>query len=80
MISFIMDFILVDDTSPPELGKPVEKKYFNSNKPLGVCTYLPLVALDMVDSCIPISSATSLSVRGTRALSPDLKIQFEILI
>src|SRR5690554_4898166 len=49
------------------------KKYFNSNRPLGVCTYLPLVALETVDSCISISSATSFKVNGTKAFSPEVK-------
>src|SRR5262249_20365338 len=46
------------------------KKYLSSNVPCGVCTYLPAVARLTVDSCIPMSFATSFSTSGRRSETP----------
>src|SRR5581483_7992191 len=45
-------------------------KKFSSNSPCGVCTYLFAVARLTVDSCMLMSSATSRSTIGLRALTP----------
>src|SRR5262249_13765427 len=51
-------------SSPVAAFTPEVKKNFSSKIPCGVCAYLLAVARLMVDSCIPMSSATSLSTSG----------------
>src|SRR5262249_28234676 len=56
-----------DDTSSPWVELiPEWKKYFISNKPRGVCMYLWFTTRLTVDSCMPMSSATSFRMRGLR--------------
>src|SRR5690606_19888883 len=56
---------------PPErVASSREKKCLNSNTPRGEERYLLLVARETVDSCMPSSSAISLSIKGRRATSP----------
>ena len=43
---------------------PSEKNLRSSMTPCGVCAYFRLTTLEMVERCIPISSATSLSIIG----------------
>ncbi len=49
---------------------PELKKYFSSKMPCGVCTYLLVVTRDTVDSCMPMSSATSRRISGLRCAMP----------
>ncbi len=71
---FIMARMAVEEHSPPE---PVltwlEKKYFSSNIPRGVCMYFWVVTLEIVDSCISTASAMSWSTSGFMASSPCSK-------
>ena len=50
---------------------PLWKKYFISNTPCGVCMYLLLTTRLTVDSCIPISFATSLRMSGRTCSMPS---------
>ncbi len=69
---FLMRFLIVtDDTaSPYELLMPLWKKYFISNTPCGVCMYLLVTTRLTVDSCMPMSLATSRSTSGRRCSMP----------
>ncbi len=61
----------LEATAPPSFVRmPLEKKYFSSYVPRGVCTYFPRVTRLTVDSCIPTSSAICCSVRGLSAETP----------
>ena len=63
--------IAVAEASPPSaVARPTEKKCLNSKVPRGVCRYLRVVMRETVDSCTPISSATSRSVNGRIASGP----------
>ncbi|KAG0737734.1 hypothetical protein G6F24_017837 [Rhizopus arrhizus] len=60
-------------TAWPETLAPsrrTAKKCFSSKVPRGVCRNLPVVMRETVDSCMPISSATSFRVSGAMASSP----------
>ena len=46
------------------------KKYFSSKMPCGVWTYLLVVTRETVDSCMPMSSATSRRMSGFRCAMP----------
>ena len=46
------------------------KKNFSSNTPCGVCAYLLVVTRETVDSCMPMSSATSRRLSGRRCSGP----------
>ena len=71
MILRMRCLIVTDDTaSPYELLMPLWKKYFISNTPCGVCMYLFVTTRLTVDSCIPISFATSRSTSGRRCSMP----------
>ncbi len=71
MILRMRCLIVTDETlSPYELLIPLWKKYFISNTPCGVCMYLLLTTRLTVDSCIPMSLATSRSTRGFRYSMP----------
>src|SRR6185295_3481547 len=70
MISRIRCLTLSEETSSPPPARRLEvKKNLSSTVPCGVCTYLPEVARLTVDSCMPMSFATSFSTRG---LSPAM--------
>ena len=61
----------VDEHPPPlSVGRWLEKKYFSSKIPRGVCMYLRVVTREMVDSCMPRTSATSWRTMGFIASSP----------
>ena len=49
------------------------KKYLSSKMPCGVCTYLLAVARLTVDSCMPMSLATSFSTSGLSCETPCSK-------
>ena len=49
------------------------KKYFISNRPRGVATYLLEVTRLTVDSCMSMASATSFNVIGLRKAMPRLR-------
>ena len=71
MISRIFSLTLSALTSEPWPPRRLDvKKYLSSNVPCGVCTYLPAVARLTVDSCMPMSSATSRSTIGRRFSMP----------
>src|SRR5262245_24398091 len=59
-----------DTESPYELLMPLWKKYLSSNTPCGVCMYLLLTTRLTVDSCMPMSLATSRSTSGRRYSIP----------
>ena len=46
------------------------KKYLSSKIPCGVCVYLFVVTRLTVDSCMPMSSATSRRFKGLRCAMP----------
>ena len=46
------------------------KKNLSSKMPCGVCTYLLVVTRETVDSCMPMSSATSRRISGLRYAMP----------
>ena len=62
-----------ETSSPPVVARPDEKKNFSGSTPRGVWTYLSLVTRLTVDSCMPMTSATSRSVRGLRYCTPFSK-------
>ena len=63
--------IAVDEHSPPfAMLTWLEKKYFSSKIPRGVCMYFWVVTLDMVDSCISMASAMSRRTIGFMCSSP----------
>ena len=69
MIFRMRCLIVTDDTlSPYELLIPLWKKYFISNTPCGVCMYLLFTTRLTVDSCMPMSLATSRSTSGREML------------
>ena len=71
MIFRIRCLIVTDETlSPYELLMPLWKKYFISNTPCGVCMYLFVTTRLTVDSCMPMSLATSRSTSGRRCSMP----------
>jgi len=53
-------------SSPLRLWMALEKKNLSSTVPWGECMYLLVVTRLTVDSCMPMSSATSLRMRGRR--------------
>src|SRR5262245_57389430 len=61
------------DSPPCTEGIEAEKKYFSSNTPRGVETYLFEVTRETVDSCISTASATVLRLRGRSARTPCTK-------
>src|SRR4029453_2058024 len=69
-------FLLFSFTDSAETPSPSEermlevKKYLSSRVPCGVCTYLLAVARLTVDSCIPMSFATSFRTSGRSAETP----------
>jgi hypothetical protein len=66
-MSWIIFLTETDDTiSPSPAAMPLWKKYFSSNSPCGVSTYLFVVTRLIVDSCMPMSSPTSRSDKGRR--------------
>ena len=69
---FLIRFLMVtDDTaSPYELLMPLWKKNFISYTPCGVCMYLLVTTRLTVDSCMPMSLATSRSTSGRRCSIP----------
>ena len=72
MISRIFSLTLSAETSDPCPPRRLEvKKYLSSNVPCGVWTYLPAVARLTVDSCMPMSFATSFSTRGRSCDTPE---------
>ena len=80
MISSIIFIIAFEDTILPVLVlNSDEKKYLSSYTPLGVCTYLLLVALDTVDSCTSKELDISFKVIGTIPISPSFK-NFDCLL
>src|SRR5688500_18975802 len=60
-------------SSPDTRAMDELKKYFSSKMPCGVCTYLFVVTRLTVDSCIWMSSATSLRINGRRCSTPRSK-------
>ena len=71
MMARMRSFTLSADTSSPSVLFRLEvKKYLSSKIPCGVCTYLFAVARLTVDSCMPMSSATSFSTSGFRCAMP----------
>ncbi len=70
--SFLISaLIAVDEQAPPKSVLTwLEKKYFNSKMPRGVCIYFRVVTLEMVDSCISRVSAISCRTSGFIASSP----------
>ena len=62
-----------DTSSPPVVVRPDEKKNLRGSTPRGVCTNFSLVTRLTVDSCMPITSATSRSVSGLRYWTPFSK-------
>ena len=63
--------IVTDETfSRYELLMPLWKKYFISYTPCGVCMYLFVTTRLTVDSCMPMSFATSRSTSGRRCSIP----------
>ncbi len=70
-IALMRSLTLSEDTSSPLPVLMLEvKKNFSSKMPCGVCTYLLAVARLTVDSCMPMSSATSFSTSGCRWAMP----------
>ena len=57
-------------SSPATRAMDELKKYFSSKMPCGVCTYLFVVTRETVDSCMPMSSATSRRMSGLRWAMP----------
>ena len=49
---------------------PLLKKNLSSKMPCGVWTYFDVVTRDTVDSCMPMSSATSRRISGFRCAMP----------
>ena len=49
---------------------PLWKKNRIAHTPRGVCMYLLATTRETVDSCIPMSPATSRSTRGRRWVTP----------
>jgi hypothetical protein len=71
MMLRMRSFTLSADTSSPcPLRRLEVKKYLSSNVPWGVCTYLPAVARLTVDSCMPMSLATSFRTSGRSCDTP----------
>ncbi len=72
IIFWITSLTVSDETSAPVavVEKPVVKKNFIGKMPCGVCMYLLVVTRLIVDSCMPMSSATSLSTMGFRCEMP----------
>src|SRR5262249_10335598 len=69
--SWIIFLTLIDETiSPRPVAIPLWKKNFSSKRPWGVWTYLLVVTRLTVDSCIPMSSATSRKESGCSWGSP----------
>mgnify|MGYP000712373678 CR=1 FL=1 len=68
------DCTLTEAIAPP-WSRLIEllKKYFNSKIPCGVYAYLLVVTRLMVDSCMPMSWATSLSTIGFKCAMPFSK-------
>ena len=67
----IRSLTLSAETSSPSVLLRLEvKKYLSSKMPCAVCTYLLAVARLTVDSCMPMSSATSFSTSGLRWAMP----------
>src|SRR5262249_46180450 len=67
----ILFLIERDETSSPEdESMPLWKKYFIGKSPRGVWMYLFDTTRETVDSCIPMSLATSRSTRGRRCSIP----------
>ncbi len=64
----------VDEHSPPSSVLTwLEKKYFSSKMPRGVCMYFWVVTRDMVDSCMSTAWAISERISGFIASSPSSK-------
>ena len=59
-----------ETSSPSELRRLDVKKYLSSKIPCGVWAYLLAVARLTVDSCMPMSLATSFSTSGRRCETP----------
>ena len=67
MICLIFSLTASDARSSPLVREmPELKKYFSSKMPCGVWTYLLVVTRETVDSCMPMSSATSRRMSGFR--------------
>src|SRR5690348_11902485 len=67
----IIAWIAVADALPPSsVATLEEKKCLNSNVPRGVCRYLRVVTREIVDSCMPSSSASSRITSGFIASGP----------
>ena len=75
LTSWRMRFLIASaaTVSPSTVATAVEKKYFSSKMPWGQCTYLFEVTRLTVDSCMPMSSATSRRMSGRIAPAPRSK-------
>src|SRR5262249_54216996 len=71
MIRAILFLIEREETSPPSTESiPLWKKYFIGKRPRGVWMYLFERTRDTVDSCMPMSLATSRRTKGRRCSIP----------
>ena len=71
MIREILFLIDSEETSSPvDESMPLWKKYFIGKSPRGVWMYLFDTTRDTVDSCMPMSLATSRSTSGRRCSMP----------
>ena len=67
----ILFLIETEETSLPEVESiPLWKKYFIGKRPRGVWMYLLETTRETVDSCIPMSLATSRRTSGRRCSMP----------
>jgi hypothetical protein len=70
-IRAILFLIESEETSSPlDESMPLWKKYFIGSRPRGVWMYLFDTTRDTVDSCMPMSLATSRRTRGRRCSIP----------
>ena len=79
MFSDAINFLIIARIAVDEIVAPedpltwLEKKYFSSKTPLGVCMYFWVVIREIVDSCISKELAISFKTRGFIASSPNAK-------
>lgn len=72
---FLMDCFTLSEAMSSSATRRIDelKKYFSSNSPCGVCTYLLVVTREMVLSCMPTWSAMSRRIIGRRNIGPFSK-------
>ena len=72
---FLIDCFTLSDAMSSSATRRIDelKKYFSSNSPCGVCTYLLVVTREMVLSCMPTWSAMSRKIIGFRNMGPFSK-------